>query len=264
VAKQNDQTIKACCAALYAGDWVRLLLGESFHPGGLALTERLGELLGLGPGRRVLDVASGSGTSALLLARRFGCDVVGVDYSADAVAQASRRAEQAGLADRVRFIQGDAERLPLPRADFDAVVCECAFCIFPDKLAATTEFARVLRPDGRLGLADLTREGPLPEALDSLLAWIACLGDARPLAEYRTLLCACGFGEPLVERHDEALMALAGEVRGRLLDGGLLSVLGGLLLPEADLEHARQLAYAAAQAVQEGTLGYVLLVSTRA
>ena len=59
---------KSCCATLYAGDWARLLLGPSYHPGGLALTERLGTLLGLTPGARVLDVAAGRGTSAIHLA----------------------------------------------------------------------------------------------------------------------------------------------------------------------------------------------------
>ncbi len=51
------------------------LLGESFHPGGAALTERLGQLLALTPESRVLDAASGKGTSAVLLAQRFGCTV---------------------------------------------------------------------------------------------------------------------------------------------------------------------------------------------
>ena len=64
--------IKTCCASLYESDWTRLLLGDSFHPGGLNLTERLGELLDLGPGQRVLDVAAGVGTSAIFLARLRG------------------------------------------------------------------------------------------------------------------------------------------------------------------------------------------------
>ena len=49
--------IKACCAALYESDWAKLLLGDSFHPGGLQMTERLGTLLQLRPGMVVLDVA---------------------------------------------------------------------------------------------------------------------------------------------------------------------------------------------------------------
>ena len=71
--------IKSCCAALYETDYARLLLGDSFHPGGLELTERLGKQLGLRPGQRVLDVASGTGATAVFLAERFGCHVVGLD-----------------------------------------------------------------------------------------------------------------------------------------------------------------------------------------
>jgi len=65
---------KSCCADAYSGEWARLLLGDAFHPGGAALTERLGRVLGLAPGMRVLDVATGKGTSALFLARTFGCE----------------------------------------------------------------------------------------------------------------------------------------------------------------------------------------------
>jgi cyclopropane fatty-acyl-phospholipid synthase-like methyltransferase len=87
--------IKTCCAALYETDYARLLLGDSFHPGGLELTERLGNLLELRPGQRVLDVASGTGASAVFLAQRFGCEVVGLDYSTELVGQARRRNSRA-------------------------------------------------------------------------------------------------------------------------------------------------------------------------
>jgi hypothetical protein len=53
--------VKSCCADLYASDWARLLLGDSLHPGGAALTGRLGRLMELGPGTRMLDVAAGMG-----------------------------------------------------------------------------------------------------------------------------------------------------------------------------------------------------------
>ena len=72
---------KQCCARLYESEIVSRLLGESFHPGGIALTERLGQLLGLTAASRVLDAASGKGTSAVVLAQRFGCTVIGVDLS---------------------------------------------------------------------------------------------------------------------------------------------------------------------------------------
>ena len=68
--------IKLCCAAAYDSDIAKLLLGASFHPGGVKLTERLGQLLNLKPGIRILDVAAGTGTSGIFLAERFGCEVV--------------------------------------------------------------------------------------------------------------------------------------------------------------------------------------------
>jgi arsenite methyltransferase len=255
--------LKSCCAALYASDWARLLLGDSFHPGGLRLTARLGQLLALGPTDRVLDLASGMGTSALFLAQRFGTRVDGVDYSAEAVWRANELAVQAGVADRVRFSQGDAEDLPFANDSFDAVVCECAFCTFPNKPGAAAEMARVLRPGGRLGLADLTRVGDLPDELQTLLGWVACLGDARPVEEYVDYLVDAGFPRPLVDPHDEALRELLQQIRGKLVGAELLAKLGKLALPLGDLEQAKRLARAAAVAIDQRCLGYCLLMARR-
>ncbi|MDX1522427.1 MAG: methyltransferase domain-containing protein, partial [Anaerolineae bacterium] len=163
---QNPEALKTCCAALYESDWATLILGDSLHPGGLALTERLGQLLDLQPGRRVLDVAAGRGTSAFFLAETFGCEVVGVDYGAEVVKAAQAEAETRGLDHLVSFVQGDAENLRFAEASFDAVICECAFCTFPDKSTAAAEFARVLRPGGRVGLSDLIRTDSLPPELE--------------------------------------------------------------------------------------------------
>src|SRR5258708_37049395 len=103
-----NEDLKSCCATLYESDFARLLLGDSFHPGGLRLTQRLGEQLQLGPRARVLDAASGKGESAIFLARRFGCEVVGIDFGAANVKEAGDRAAAAGVAELVSFRQGDA------------------------------------------------------------------------------------------------------------------------------------------------------------
>jgi SAM-dependent methyltransferase len=134
-----SENIKRCCARLYESDIARFLLGESFHPGGLGLTERLDILLGLNAGSRVLDVASGKGTSAYYLAERFGCEVVGIDYSEQNIEQSMATAAEKGLASCVLFKHADAERLPFEDGFFDAVICECAFCTFPDKPSAAGE-----------------------------------------------------------------------------------------------------------------------------
>lgn len=255
--------IKSCCAALYQSDFARLLLGDSFHPGGLSLTTRLGELLELRAGKRLLDVACGKGESAIFLAKRFGCEVVGVDFGAENVNDAEAREAAAGVAHLARFCQGDAEHLDFEDASFDAVVCECAFCTFPDKSAAAREFARVMKPGGRVGLSDLTRSGALPSELDGLFAWIACIADARPISEYLEYLCGAGFTEVTSEPHDEALAQMVRDIQGKLLGVEVMSKLKKLDLGAIDFAEAKKLASAASDAVRAKTLGYGLIVGRR-
>lgn len=257
-------TLKTCCASAYQSEWATLLLGASFHPGGLALTERLGAALGLKAGQRVLDVAAGQGTSAIHLARTFGCEVVGVDYGGAAMQRATEAAAAAGVAHRVTFMAGDAEQLPLPSASFDAVLCECAFCTFPDKPLAASEFARVLRLGGRVGLSDLTRSGAIPDDLQGLLAWIACIADAQPLDEYARYLAEAGLRVDLVEPHDDALHALARDIQGKLLGAELLVKLKKLDVPNLDFAQAKALAAAASRAINAGQFGYAIVTATRA
>jgi len=258
------EVTKACCADLYASDWARLLLGDSFHPGGLKLTERLGNLLGINVESRVLDLAAGRGASALHLARISGCHVLGLDYSADNVAQARQAARDAGLADRVEFLQADAEQLGgIADESFDAVLCECAYCTFPNKPAAAAEIFRVLAPGGHFGLSDLTRTGTLPTELEGLLAWIACIADALPVDAYASQFNGSGLRVERIEKHDEALAELVHQIRGRVVGAELLTKLQRLDAPHPslDLRQATVLARRAADAVRDGTLGYTLMIA---
>ena len=254
---------KTCCAAAYQSDIARWLMGESFHPGGLGLTERLGECLGLTEGMGVLDIASGRGTSALFLAERFGCQVTGVDLGAANVEAARAEARIRKLDQRVRFEPGDAERLPFDDGAFDAVICECAFCLFPDKPTATREIARVLARGGQLGLADLVRDGAPAPGLDGLMAWVACIADARPAGEYLDTLSKAGLKPRHVERRDEALAEMADRGRKQLFAAELLVGLGKLSWPGFDFKAANGLARAAREAVGSGHLGYVLITAAR-
>jgi arsenite methyltransferase len=255
----STESLKQCCARAYESDLVRLLLGESFHPGGIRLTERLGVLLGLRPDSRVLDVASGNGASALYIAERFGCPVVGVDYSAKNVEASNAAADVKGLAGKVLFQSGNAEYLPVDDVSFDAIVCECAFCTFPNKEAAVHEFARVVRPGGGVGLSDLTRGPSLPEELNGLLAWVACIADAQSLSTYASYLTRSGLHVECTESHDDALLDLVNQVRFRLLGAEIAAGLKKIELPEVDFGAAKKMAQAALQAVKEGKLGYGLL-----
>jgi hypothetical protein len=254
---------KTCCAAAYGSDVVALMLGESYHPGGLGLTRRLADRLRLRGGDRVLDVASGRGTSALLLAGEYDADVTGVDLSPANITVATDAARSTRLADRIRFQRGDAERLPVEDADFDAVVCECAFCTFPDKPTAAAELARVLRPGGQLGITDVTVDPTrLPPELSGLSGRVACVADARPLDEYTDLLTAAGLTVSRTERHDAAVAAMLNQIEARLT----LVRMTARDQAEAlgvDFDRAPTLIAAARAAIGDGVIGYALITAQK-
>jgi arsenite methyltransferase len=256
---QSGGEVKACCAAAYQSDAVALILGDSYHPGGLALTRRLADTLNLRPGERVADVASGPGATAFLLAAEYGVDVDGIDLGEMAVAAANAKALDGGVADRVMFHVGDAEQLPLADESVDAVVCECALCTFPDKAAAAAEMARVLKPGGRVGITDVTLD---PQRLDpelaSLAGWVACIADARPVADYCHHLERAGLQVTLTESHDGALAKMTETIDARLVAYRMISpaALAGI-----DIDAVRQKVAVAARAVADGVAGYSLLVA---
>jgi arsenite methyltransferase len=267
----SSRKIKVCCANFYQSDLVRVLLGDVFHPGGLELTTHLGTVLVLRGTDRVLDVACGPGSSAVHLAKHFGCQVIGLDYGAQNVSAATARAADHGVAHLTRFPQGDAEGLPFDDGTFDAVVLECSFCTFPDKATAAAEVARVLRsseprqghPGGRLGLADMTVNGPLPGDIESLLGWVACVTGAGTPQAYVAALRDAGFTDFAVEDHRDALLEVVDDVRRKLMGIELAVGLGKLDLGNPDLNEGKRLARRAVELIESGTVGYTLIVARR-
>lgn len=259
----TPQQIKACCTAAYGSDLVALLLGDAYHPGGLALTRHLADLLALTPGDRVLDVASGRGTTALMLATEYGAHVDGVDLSAANVALAQGAASATGLVPRVAFTVGDADHLPYPDTHFDAVVCECAFCTFPDKPTAAADLARVLRPGGRVGITDVVAEpARLPVELTGLAAWVACVADARPIDEYASILSDAGLRVTHSGRHDIALSRMIDQIEARL---GVVRMTSRARAESlgVDFDRAPAVLAAARAALADGVLGYALLLADK-
>ena len=252
---------KAACAAIYTHPGVRWLLGGELHPGGEATTRRALELIGVAPGDRLLDVASGTGASALLAARELGCVVAGVEYSTDAVRDAQQAADADGLCDRVGFVAGDAEALPFGEAEFDAALCECSLCTFSDQARAIAEIRRVLRPTGRIALCDVTAERErLPADLGGALATLACVGEARSLAGYRELLNESGLRVTAVELRAEDAAALADRVLDRLRGARVLGIAADDEAPFS-IGEAIQLVRAARGAIDDGALGYAIIAA---
>jgi arsenite methyltransferase len=258
LAATGDQ--KSCCAAVYEHAAVRWLLGGELHPGGEATTRRALELIRAGPGERLLDVACGTGTSALLAAREFGCIVTGVEYSEQAVRDAQQAADAAGLCGRIGFVGGDAEALPFSDGEFDAVLCECSLSTFPDKRRALAEIGRVLRPGGRLALSDVVVDrARLPAELSHALAAVACVGEALSRRGYEELVLGAGLRPFAVESRDADAAALAERVRDRLRGARLV----GLDSPQASIgtREAIELVDLATRAIADGALGYAIIAA---
>lgn len=259
----DPAVVKACCAAAYSSDLVSAMLGSSYHPGGRQLTRRLLDRLGLAPGKRLVDIAAGVGTTALLAASEHGVCVDGVDLSEANVNVATGAAASAGLADRVVFCHGDAEAVPLPDACAAAVICECALCTFPDKATAMAEMARLLAPGGRLGVTDVAADhAALPAELTGLTAWIACIADARPVEEYAALAESAGLRVTATERHTWALSRMIDQIGARL---DLLKMTSRPQLEAlgVNFDRVAPVLDATRTAVADGTLDYVLLIAEK-
>lgn len=246
----------ACCARFYEQDWVRAVLGDSFHPGGVELSARLVASLGLPPDARVLDVACGIGATTLLMARRFGLDPVGCDVSEANLAVARDRAT-ADPPVVVEFVPGAAESLPFPDAAFDAVVCECAISTFADQPRAVAEFARVLKPGGVVGVSDMVVEGDLPADVGELIAPWTCLGGARPAVGMQRLLLDAGLRAVGSADESDALRHLVGSLKRKLLTAALARSVASLPgLEHLDVKGLRDLLNAAGGLVADGVVQY--------
>jgi demethylmenaquinone methyltransferase / 2-methoxy-6-polyprenyl-1,4-benzoquinol methylase len=138
----------------------------------------LASRLDVGPGATVLDVASGTGAVAIELARRHGCRVVGVDQSAEMLAEGRRRVEAAGLAERVELLEARAEELPFEDADFAGLTFTYLLRYVDDPAATMRELARVVRPGGRIAMLEFS----VPPRLLPRAAWEAYVRAGLPLA----------------------------------------------------------------------------------
>ena len=121
----------------------------------VVMAEALCEAVDPHPGQRVLDVACGSGTAALVAERRY-CDVTGLDYVPGLIERAKTRAQANGQ--EIDFRVGDAQDMPFPDDSFDVVLSVYGVQFAPNQKQAAHELLRVCRPSGKIGLA-----GPIPD-----------------------------------------------------------------------------------------------------
>lgn len=124
------------------------------------VSETLCETVELQAGRDVLDVATGSGNTAIAAARRF-TRVTGLDFVPSLLERGRMRASAEGVS--VTFVEGDAQSLPFPDDSFDVLLSTFGVMFAPDQALAASEMLRVLRPGGVIGMANWVPEGAIGE-----------------------------------------------------------------------------------------------------
>jgi ubiquinone/menaquinone biosynthesis C-methylase UbiE len=153
------------------------------------------DLADLQPGDRVLDLGSGCGTDSFAAATLVGASgtVVGVDFTAEQLAKARRLADAAGLS-YVEFREGRIEALPgVHDNSVDCVISNGVINLAPDKARVFAEAARVLRPGGRLAVADIVTERQLTDAIVcNADLWASCIGGAAQQDSYRQAIEKAG------------------------------------------------------------------------
>ncbi len=153
------------------------------------------------PGETVLDLGSGAGMDAFLAARQVGPTgrVIGVDMTDAMLEKARENAGKAGVTN-VEFRKGQIEALPVEDESVDAIVSNCVINLSPQKDRVYAEAWRVLRPGGRVMVSDIVLDGPLPPAvLESIEAWVGCVGGASQRDDYLRTIREAGFREVRVE-----------------------------------------------------------------
>jgi ubiquinone/menaquinone biosynthesis C-methylase UbiE len=163
------------------------------------------DLATLNPGERVVDLGSGSGMDTFIAAHKVGVggQVTGIDMTEAQLAKAVRLSE--GLAvGAVRFCKASIDATGLPGASWDAVISNGVVNLSPDKAAVFREAARLLRPGGRLAMADIVTDVALPDnVVCNATLWAACIGGAMQRDAFVEAITQAGFTVTVMKANDE-------------------------------------------------------------
>lgn len=152
-------------------------------------------------GETVLDLGSGAGIDVLLSAKRVGPSgfAYGIDMTDEMLDLARKHQSEAG-ATNVEFRKGVIEEIPIDDAAVDVIISNCVINLSSDKTAVFAEMYRILKPGGRIGVADVVAENSLSEAgrLERG-TWVGCVAGALSFSEYESGLRAAGFDDISIE-----------------------------------------------------------------
>ena len=188
-------TIDNCDLFDFMANYVGLSV---LHPGGFDATDKLANDLQINSNTKVIDIACGKGTSALFLAEKYGCEVIGIDNSEELIAQARIFAHRKGLQYKVIFRVGDALDLPFPDNTFDVAISQAMLVLVKDKKKSIQQAMRVTKPGGYLGWLELSwKKQPTEEFMDAVSNVLCayCMKNVHTFQDWEKLFKAAGINQ---------------------------------------------------------------------
>ncbi len=154
----------------------------------------------------VVDLGSGAGLDSLMAAKSAGESgkVVGIDLSDEMIIKARENAEKLQLGNRVMFLKGDIENIPLEDDFATLVISNCVLALAPNKQKVFDEVYRILKPGGRFVISDIMSEQNIPkELVENTDLYVSCVTGAAQVDQYYSMIRKSGFSRvEEVERHE--------------------------------------------------------------
>jgi len=188
----KDDSIDRCDIFDFMAKYVGISV---LHPGGFVSTNRLLEKCKIAKTQRVLDIACGKGTTSVLIAKRFGCKVLGVDISPELINEAKILAKRSKVSSLIDFQVADATRLPFNDNEFDVAIAQAMLVLIDDKESVIKEALRVLKPSGIAGWIELTwQKQPSEDFMKQVSEVICayCMLNVRLLKDWERLFTESG------------------------------------------------------------------------
>ena len=190
----------------------------------------------LKPGEVVVDLGSGAGFDCFLAAKQVGATgrVIGVDMTHEMLKKARENAARISAAN-IEFRLGELEHLPVADNTADAILSNCVINLVPDKAQVFREAFRVLKPGGRLAIADVVNTAPLPPELQADMALLCgCIAGAAPIQRIETWLAEAGFIDVRVTPQPESRELVTTWAPGRGIEDIVTSATLEARKPEGD------------------------------
>jgi arsenite methyltransferase len=176
-------------------------------------------------GQVVLDLGSGAGFDCFLAARAVGKTgkVIGVDMTHEMLAKARENAHKNGFTN-VEFRLGEIEALPIADNSVDVIISNCVINLSPEKQRVFNEAFRVLKPGGRLAIADMVATAPLPSDIKAdWAAYTGCMAGASQITELEQMLQKAGFKQIKIAPKDASRSFIREWLPGKQIEEYLVS-----------------------------------------